>query len=695
MMKLLLNFVLVFSLTVPSPFLFAKTKSSQGIKRSKASKASKTRYHKLSDYVLNIDQIRSLNYTDRLAYFYFMARSMEMVEFSLKRHHRLNAHLPQRKKEIEDLQAKFNLIQSIEDLILPKANALLPLIYLGIAGIVGGIGIEAATNENAEAGDYAEAALTGVMTTTPLRFLNVVKPLKKAFDKVSAMFKKSQKTDNLQINGPNGNVYTVKPTNVKVGEPTTSGTGVVPTGSSPGTSVLAPSSGSTTLAIPRAGNNAVLLTGAGVVAAGAAADAINANGNEETTNPNPPSDLENNGENVSQGLSTYSIGEQAANFVLNQTKPSPLNTNETKSSPKLKTGTCIIANHVSEYQEVAGANLCKQDMVKKCPDGSIKCGTFGLQLQNKVCEPKNPINSLTKRCAENLGRTLINEGIGYIDAQKYKEWEARVRAALEEFENSSVGNSNKSFNEYCANLEDEEAEKTFPQAVECNAVKTTINSLRKAFPAIAQEVQRKENEVKALAEKEARIKAERDFMAQKSSCQDPTKKAPADIASLERCTACGLQEQLGLEVSPSPTYLEMIRLLAVQCGGKEGQSLEDTANDKALVRHRMAQMISSVGFCQNFPTKNRTAQMGLLKNHYRDLVAGKSSLDDKEISKLFEKAYGIDSEDAQKAFCGKGLPKAEFEWGDSFKMQKTFNRRMYKNRTSENGNTRSNRERSG
>ena len=108
-MKLLLHFMIVFSLIIPSPSLFAKNSRA---KRLRKTTAVQSPYHRLSDYVLNSEQIRALSYPDRVAYFYFMARSMEMIDFSLKRHYKLNAHLPQVQKEIKELQAKFDLLQS-------------------------------------------------------------------------------------------------------------------------------------------------------------------------------------------------------------------------------------------------------------------------------------------------------------------------------------------------------------------------------------------------------------------------------------------------------------------------------------------------------------------------------------------------------------------------------------------------------
>lgn len=670
-MKLLLHFMIVFSLIIPSPSLFAKNSRA---KRLRKTTAVQSPYHRLSDYVLNIEQIRALSYPDRVAYFYFMARSMEMIDFSLKRHYKLNAHLPQVQKEIKELQAKFDLLQSIEDLVLPKANAFLPLVYLGIVGIASGVGIEALTNPNAEMEDYVAAGAVGALTAPP--FLKAIKPLSKAFGKAKSWFSKAPE--------------------------------VTP----PKASVKAPKT-ETASSVAKPKNTGLIVTSGVVLGSGVAADAVN-NGKErpDTKETQEPSNKTNETLNTSApafppavsygsgSLSLNAIGQQVARDALGLPQVPDRDQTQDKASTKeskakLKSGTCVIANYVSEYEEVADANLCKQGVVKTCKDGRIKCGSFGLQLKNEICESKKPINSLTQRCAESLGKTLINEGIGYIDSKKYKEWEDGVRSALKDFENSRVGNTNQTFNEYCSALKDEDTAKDFPQAVECKAIKTTINTLINSFPSIARHVIEKEKKAEAIAKQKARIKAEKDFLAQKSSCQDPRVKSDADIASLERCTACGLKEQLGQETSPSPTYLEMLRILAVQCGGKKGKSLEDTAKDKSLVRHRMAQMISSIGFCQNFPTKNRSAQMSLLKNHYSDLIAGKASIDDEEISKLFEKAYGIDSEDAQKAFCGKGLPASEFEWGDAYKMQNTFNRRMYKNRTDKNNSTRSNRERSG
>ena len=120
-MKHLLNFVLVFSLAIPSPSLLAKKSSHR--KGSGSITQNEQTYLNLSDYVLTLNQVRELSDEDKVAYFYFMNRSMELISVILERQQAFYVQNSVEQKKFNELQSRFQFLLNVDELFLPKAHA--------------------------------------------------------------------------------------------------------------------------------------------------------------------------------------------------------------------------------------------------------------------------------------------------------------------------------------------------------------------------------------------------------------------------------------------------------------------------------------------------------------------------------------------------------------------------------------------
>ena len=308
-----------------------------------------------------------------------------------------------------------------------------------------------------------------------------------------------------------------------------------------------------------------------------------------------------------------------------------------ETSASSKTGTCIFAGWVSLYETEKGrANFCVEGSETRCENPALRrCFDFGIDTNDELCVEKNPLPTLTSRCADGFIDRLNQGEIDFFDQEKYENWRTKMEALISYYLASKVGPSNKSLKDYCAQRDD----KDFLQKNECDGIDRLIAALRKKIT-------------------DADARAAANAAAASSVC------STAQPQSVNACTKCGLRTELGSAREPSDKYMKLLEIMAVQCGEKD----KPLAANSPQIRDRVLSYLSSIGSCVNFGKE----ESSFLEENYQDLVSGKKVLN-KSLSRDFEKTFGMYIDDAKKAFCAEDYssPKA---------LQTQFNEQMRSNR---------------